>query len=248
MLQSLQDRVVVVTGGARRVGREISLEFARQGAHVAILHSHSDTEAEATVGEIRALGRQALVVKCDISVFAQVEAAFVEIQAAFQRVDVLVNNASNFHAGDLLDLDPAAWDSALAVNTSGAYYCTRQAGRLMRELGIPGSIVNIADNAGLRPWSRRPAHSVSKAGLIMLTHVTARALAPHQIRANCLVMGPILQTPGMADDDWQVITGRLPLQRGGSPEDAARAAVFVSTNDFMTGAVINIDGGEWLAG
>lgn len=247
MLQSLEGRVVVVTGGARRVGRQIALEFARQGAHVAILHSNSDQEAKATADAIRALGRQSLVVRVDVGIFTQVEAAFAQIEAAFQRVDVLVNSASNFYSGALLDLDPAEWDSALAVNTSGAYYCTRQAGRIMRERGIAGSIVNIADNAGLRPWSRRPAHSVSKAGLIMLTHVTARALAPYQIRANCLVMGPILQTPGMSDSDWSVITDRLPLQRGGDPDDAARAAVFVSTNDFMTGAVIHVDGGEWLA-
>jgi NAD(P)-dependent dehydrogenase (short-subunit alcohol dehydrogenase family) len=246
MLVSLLDRVVVVTGGARRVGRHIALEFARQGADVAVIHSQSPDEAAHTAADIRALGRRAHVVQADITRFAEVEAAFAAIAAAFGRVDVLVNNASNFYSGDLLDMPVEEWDHALAVNTSGAYYCTRQAGRLMRDAGQGGAIVNIGDNGGLRPWSRRPAHSVSKAGLIMLTQVTARALAPYQIRCNCLVMGPMIPVPGTPPEAWEKTVARLPLARSGDGDDAARAAVFAATNSFMTGAVVHIDGGEGL--
>jgi pteridine reductase len=98
----------------------------------------------------------------------------------------------------------------------------------------------------LRPWAKRPHHSVSKAGLIMLTEVSARALAEYQIRANCLVLGPILPSPGMDEHKWQRIETRLPLKRSGDVDDVARAAIFLATNDFITGAVLRVDGGEWL--
>jgi NAD(P)-dependent dehydrogenase (short-subunit alcohol dehydrogenase family) len=116
----------------------------------------------------------------------------------------------------------------------------------MRDLTIAGSIINIADNSGLRPWDRRPHHSISKSGLIMLTQVTARALAEYQIRANCLVLGPILPSPGMTEQDWKRIEDRLPLKRSGDVDDVARAAIFLATNDYITGAVLRVDGGEWL--
>jgi NAD(P)-dependent dehydrogenase (short-subunit alcohol dehydrogenase family) len=246
MLQSLNGKVVFVTGSARRVGRGIALGFAAQGANLVIHHSSSDDEAEQTATEARKLGVDTLVVKGDYSRHEDIARNFEQVRAHYGRVDVMVNSASNFMQTPLLDIPPNEWESVIAVNLSAAFWCTQHAGRLMRDLNTEGSIINIADNSGLRPWAKRPHHSISKAGLIMLTEVTARSLAEYQIRANFLVLGPILPSPGMDELDWRRIENRLPLKRSGDVDDVARAAIFLATNDFITGAVLRVDGGEWL--
>lgn len=245
MQSTLQNKIVMVTGSARRVGRGIALGFAAQGANVVIHHSNSPDQAEQTASEARSLGVEALVVQGDHARYADVEANFEAVQAAFGRVDVLVNSAAIFKQTDLLDVPPDEWDRVMNVNLRAPFWCTQFAGRLMRDAGIAGSIVNIADNSGLRPWATRPHHSISKAGVISLTEVTAAALAPYQIRANCLVLGPTLPTTG-AEDAWQATVARLPLKRSGSVEQVAQAAIFLTLNDTITGAVLRVDSGEWL--
>lgn len=246
MLISLRDKVVMVTGSARRVGRGILLGFAGEGANVVVHHSASDEDAERTAADARALGVDALIVKGDHAHYASVVRNFEQVRAHYGRIDVLVNSASNFLSGDLLDIDPDDWDKAMHVNLRAPFWCTQQAGRIMRDEGIAGAIINIADNSGLRAWAARPHHSVSKAGLIMLTEVTAAALAPYGIRANCLVLGPVLPSTGQSDESWKLTEARLPLKRAGNPDDAARAAVFLATNTYLTGSVVRVDGGEWL--
>ena len=246
MLKSLQGKVVLVTGSARRVGRAIALGFAANGANVVIHHSNSDAEAERTASDVRAFGVDALVVKGDHARYEDVVDNFARVKARFGKIDVLVNSASIFKSSDLLDIAPDEWNEVLDINLRAPFWCTQQAGRMMRDGGIAGSILNIADNSGLRPWSSRPHHSISKAGLIMLTEVTARSLAQYGIRANCLVLGPVLQSTGQSDENWQATEARLPLKRAGDPDDVARAAIFLATNDYATGSILHVDGGEWL--
>ncbi len=246
MLLNLQEKVVFVTGSARRVGKAIALEFARQGANLVIHHSHSDGEAAKTADEIRALGVEALVVKGDYRQHEAIAANFETVQTHYGRVDVMVNSASNFESTSFLDIPPDEWQKVMDLNVSNAFWCSQHAGRIMRDKQIAGCILNIADNGGRRAWKRRPHHSISKAALIMLTETTALSLADYQIRANCIVPGPVLPSPGMDDAYWQKVVGRLPLKHSGDPEDVARAAVFLATNDFITGAVLSVDGGEYL--
>ena len=248
MRQELTDKIVFVTGSARRVGKAIALAFAQQGAHLVIHHSSSDAEAAATADEIRALGVQALVIKGDHAQHAEVARNFAEIQQHYGRLDVLVNSASIFEKTDLLDVSPDEWQKVIDINLSAPFWCTQHAGRMMRDQQVHGCIINIGDNGGLRPWAQRPHHGISKAGVVMLTQVTAKALAPYQIRANCIVPGPVLKSPDMTDDYWHhVVETRLPLKRAGEPEDVARAAIFLAQNDFITGAILRVDGGEFLA-
>lgn len=246
MLIELKEKVVFVTGSAHRVGKAIALEFARQGATLVVHHSSSDEAAAQTAAQIRALGVEVLVVKGDYSQHAAVTANFEEIQARFGRVDVMVNSASIFESTPLLDISPQEWQKVMDINVSNAFWCTQHAGRLMVKNQTAGCMINIADNGGRRPWKNRPHHSISKAAIIMLTEVTARALAQYQIRANCIVPGPVLPSPDMSEEYWQKVEARLPLKRSGSPEDVARAAVFLAANDFITGAVLSVDGGEYL--
>ncbi len=246
MLDSLRGKVVFVTGSARRVGRGIALGFAREGAHLVIHHSASPDDAEQTAADARALGVDALIVQGDYADEAQIARSFALVQAHYGRLDVLVNSASNFKQTPLLDIPAEEWDSVIDINLRAPFLCTQHAGRMMRGAGIAGSIINIADTSGLRPWAARPHHSVSKAGLIMLTQVTAAALAEDGIRANCLVLGPVLPSTGQSEASWRDTVARLPLQRSGDPDDVARAAVFLAANDYITGSVLRVDGGEWL--
>ena len=246
MLVSLTDKVVMVTGSARRVGRAILLAFAREGAHVIIHHSHSDADAASAAEEARAFGVKALIVKGDYSDPAQINANFNEVISHFGRLDILVNSASIFEKADLLDITPSDWRHVLDINLNAPFYASTVAAQLMRDFGIPGSILNIADNSGVSPVADRPHHSVSKAGLIHLTKTAALALAPYQIRVNALVLGPVLPEPGRSMESWAKSAAKLPLKRAGTPDDAARAALFLATNDFITGAILHVDGGEAL--
>lgn len=245
---SLKDKVVLVTGSARRVGRAIALEFARQGAHLVIHHSASPDDAASAAEEARALGVQAIVVSADQSDPKAVAEMFGMVRQRYGRLDVLVNSAASFNHTPLLDLQFGEWQAVIGTNLTGPFLCTQQAARLMIEGGQGGAIINISDNSGLNAWARRPAHSVSKAGVIMLTQVSALALAEHNIRVNCVVPGPVLRPAGEPESVLDSIAEGLPLKRIGNPQDIARACIFLATNDYATGSILRVDGGEGLAG
>jgi pteridine reductase len=239
-------KVVMVTGGARRVGRAIVLGFAQAGADVVIHHSSSDKAALKTAREAEAFGVRALVVKGNYAHVSSINRNFERVRAEFGRLDVLVNNASSFDQIPFLELRPDQWQAAMDLNLNAPFYTTQRAAQLMIEQKIAGSILNICDNSAYRPWFSRPSHSVSKAGLLALTHAAARSLAPYRIRVNALVLGPILPAAEHSDALWQKVEARLPLKRSGDLREIADAALMIANNAFMTGADVRLDGGEWL--
>jgi NAD(P)-dependent dehydrogenase (short-subunit alcohol dehydrogenase family) len=241
----LKGKIALVTGSARRVGKAIALELARQGMHQVVHHKASDQEADETAAEIRALGVEAIVVKADQSQPADVQHLFDAIRAHYRRLDLLVNSASIFNRGDILDITYEEWQNALGVNLTGPFLCSQQAARLMREGGSGGAIINILDLSALHPWKAYPHHSVSKAGLKMLTEVLARSLGP-DIRVNAIAPGPILRDESNTAERWAEIGKRLPLDHTGDPQDVAQAVVFLATQPFITGATLRVDGGEYL--
>jgi 3-oxoacyl-[acyl-carrier protein] reductase len=253
MQTSLKNSVVLVTGSARRVGRAIALEFARNGAHLVIHHGNSPVDAESAAAEARALGVEAIVVQADQSKPEEVSRMFEAIHAHFGRLDVLVNSAANFKKADFLEIGFEEWQSVIATNLSGPFLCTQHAARLMIAGALAGnaragSIINISDNSGLKPWASRPHHSIAKAGVIQLTQVAALTLAQYGLRVNCVVPGPVLRPAGEPDVMLDQIARGLPLGRIGEPSDIARTCVFLATNDFATGTVLRMDGGEGLVG
>ncbi|HEU5102879.1 MAG TPA: SDR family oxidoreductase [Roseiflexaceae bacterium] len=248
MQTDLKGKVVCVSGAARRVGRAIALEFAHQGAHLVIHHSSSDADAESAAQEAQALGVEALIVKANVADPSEVARMFETIRARYGRLDVMVNSAASFTRTPLLDVGYDEWQAVLGVNLSGPFLCTQHAAHLMIAGGRGGAIVNISDNSGLKPWKARPAHSVSKAGVIMLTQVSALNLAEHNIRVNCVVPGPVLRPAGEPEEVLVQIARGLPLGHIGQPNDIARACVFLASNDFATGSILRVDGGEGLAG
>lgn len=247
MLLDLKDKVVCVTGSARRVGKAIALEFAKQGATIVIHHSSSDKEAEETAKDAKALGVDAIIIKANQANPDEVTEMFEKIRSHFGRLDIFVNSAAIFKKTPLLEVNFTEWQEVIGTNLTGPFLCTQQVAKLMIAGKRGGSIINISDNSGLNPWPERPHHSVSKAGVIMLTQVSALALAEHNIRVNCVVPGPVLRPAGEPGAMLETIAAGLPLERIGSPSDIARACVFLATNDFATGSILRIDGGEGLA-
>jgi NAD(P)-dependent dehydrogenase (short-subunit alcohol dehydrogenase family) len=240
----LTGKVAVVTGGAHRVGKAIALGLAAAGAHV-VIHYHASREAAGTLGEIEALGVRAIGVSADLGDPAGATVVFEAAEREFGGVDLLVNSAATFQSGSVLSLTPEAWQDTLNVNLSGPFYCAQLAARSMLARG-GGVIVNIADLSGLRPWANYPAHSVSKAGLLMLTEVLAKALAP-TIRVNAIAAGSVMKPPDWDEARWQASSQHTLLKRPGSGYDVAQAALYLIQADYVTGTTLLVDGGRSIA-
>ena len=242
---NLKGNVAVVTGGAHRVGKAIALALAGAGAHVVVHYHSAEAAAAETKAEIEALGVQAVAVQADLSTAAGIAALFAATEAAFGGLDILVNSAASMDRGDVRTLTRAAWQQVMDLNLTGPFFCAQAAARLMAGRG-GGAIVNISDLAGLQPWTRYPAHSVSKAGLLMVTEVLAKALAP-QIRVNAIAPGPVVKTVGWDDERWRQLGDHTLLKRTGSGEDVARAVLYLLEADFVTGQTLVVDGGHVIA-
>jgi NAD(P)-dependent dehydrogenase (short-subunit alcohol dehydrogenase family) len=222
----------------------VALALAEAGANVVVHYNQASAEAAHTVAEIEALGVRAAAVGADLSQPVGAAVLFTAARDAFGGVDILINSAASMQAGNVLDMTAEAWQSVLDLNLSGPFYCAQQAARSMLERGA-GAIINVADLSALRPWARYPAHSVSKAGLLMLTQVLAKALAP-TIRVNALALGPVLKPEDWTEARWQSVADHTLLKHPGSGYDVARAALFILQSDFMTGTTLTLDGGRLI--
>jgi len=248
MLVDLSDQVALVTGSAHRVGRVIALELARQGVNIQVHYHSSDAgQVRDTLQDIKSLGVDAFAVQADISDPAGVQTVMDAVKENFGRLNILVNSASVFPSAELLDISLESWNLTMNVNLRAPFLFTQQAARLMADNESPGGvIINISDQGAFAPWPRRPHHGISKAGLWMLTQVSAMSLGP-QIRVNAIVPGPVMKTSdGMSDETWSRMGDHLPLKRTGTPQDVGRAAVFLCQNDFLTGVMLPVNGGEHL--
>jgi NAD(P)-dependent dehydrogenase (short-subunit alcohol dehydrogenase family) len=241
----LDGKVALVTGSARRVGRAVALSLARRGCHIVVHHHRSPREAEEASAEARAAGARVIAAQADLTDRASIASLFVAIDEAFGGLDILVNSAAILEPADLLTATEEDWERTIGLNLRGAFFCLQEAARRMKGRG-GGVIVNISDVAAHRPWMRYPIHSISKAGVEMLTRVAALSLAP-EIRVAAVAPGPVLKPDRMTETRWSQLTSTLPLRRGGTPEDVARAVVFLIQNDYMTGETLMLDGGDHLS-
>jgi pteridine reductase len=242
----LVDKVALVTGAAHRVGKAIALALAQEGANLVIHYYRSADSAAETARAVRALGCEVLTVGADLGEVAGIERLFEAVEAELGRLDILVNSASAFEPVEFMEMTAAQWDRTLSVNLRAPAFCAQAAAHLMARTGS-GHIINIADVIGLRPWQRFPHHSVSKAGVVMLTQVLAMSLAPH-IRVNAIAPGPVLKPSDMSEERWQMIGAGSLLGRPGQPSDVADAVVFLVGSDYITGEVLVVDGGSRFVG
>jgi NAD(P)-dependent dehydrogenase (short-subunit alcohol dehydrogenase family) len=243
----LAGKVALVTGGARRLGKAIALGLAQEGMHIVVHYGGSADAAEETVGEISALGVEAVSAQADMGQPEDIARLFDVLRERFGRLDVLVNSAANFQKKDFLEVTLDDWHAVMSVNLRAPFLCSQHAARLMRE-GDGGVIINITDLMGITPRRTFPIHSISKASLISLTEVMAISLGP-DIRVNAIAPGAILPPATVGESDtWDRMGETLPVKHTGDPVNVQQAVAILAKNDFMTGHVLVVDGGESLLG
>ncbi len=218
------------------------------GARVMIHHRASGSAARALAAELNALRPgTAATVTADLNDLAALPGLVAATREAFGRLDVLINNASTFYPTPLGEITPAAFDDLIGTNLRAPLFLSQAAAYELRLRH--GMILNMVDIHGLRPLKRHPVYSAAKAGLVMLTQSLARELGP-QVRVNAIAPGPVLWPEGEMDRDLQArIVDRTALKRMGTPEDVARAALFlVRDAPYVTGQVLPVDGGRTTGG
>ena len=237
-----QGKTALITGGAHRVGKAITLELARAGANVVINYNRSAEAAQATAAEVQQIDREALVVQADVADLSAVQAMVAAAKEKFGGIDILVNSASLFQKTPVPTDDYSAWHRVTNILLNGSFYCANTVAPLMLEGGA-GVIINIVDLTAWLPAPGFTAHSVGKAGLLALTKQLALELAP-AVRVNAIAPGPVLPPPDYDDSQNEKIADRTSLQRWGSAEDVAEAVHFLIKADYITGEFITVDGGE----
>jgi len=238
----LQGRVALVTGAGKRLGRAVALRLAEEGGDVVVHYRSSQPEARETVKQIEKLGRRASAIGADLGRISEIKRLFDEAGKHFGRLDILVNSAANFLPASMVSTTEEIWDSSLDTNLRAPFFCVQAAAPWLRR--TQGVIINFADAGGLLGWTGYIPHSISKAGVIMLTKVLAKALAP-EVRVNAIAPGTI--TMEGDPPEWEADFIKLaPLGRTGKPSDIADTVLFLAQAKFITGQVLVVDGGRAL--
>jgi pteridine reductase len=240
----LKNKVALVTGAARRIGRAIALELANHGTSIAVHYRASHSEADAVVAEITAKGGNAQTFRANLEHVAEIEQMVASILDAFGRIDILINSASIFAPAPIEELTERDWDANLDTNLKAPFFLSKFASAAMRKQGA-GKILNLADWAGIRPYKDYLPYSVSKSGLIGLTKALAKELAP-EIQVNCIALGMVMPPEEYSKAEIERLVGRTLTKKMGTAEDVARAVVFFCETDYATGTVLPLEGGRLL--
>lgn len=240
----LQGRVALVTGAGRRLGREMARALAGRGMSLAIHHHASSTGANELRKQIIDAGGRAACFQADLTDAHAARALAQRVLGEFGRLDVLVNSAAVMHRLGFEETTPEQWDAIQNLNLRAMFFCTQGAAFPLR--AAKGKVVNLADLAGLEPWPGFAAHSVSKAGVVMLTKVLARSLAP-EVTVNAIAPGAVLVPEDYDDEERERLARATPLRRLGSPADVVSALLYlVEGGDFVTGETLVVDGGRHI--
>ena len=238
-----KQRVALVTGGAMRVGRALSLGLAAAGYDLVVTYRSSEAAARDLSARVREAGRRCELVAADLSEARAAEAVIEVVRGSFGRLDLLVNSAASFEEASLLDIDAERWDAVMNLNARAPHLLVRAGASLLKAAG--GCVVNIADLSAFQPWTGRPHHAVSKAALVHLTKVQARALAP-EVRVNAVAPGAVLPPEHLSEPSRQALAAAAPLGRLGSPDDVVEAVLYLAQAEFVTGQILAVDGGRLL--
>ena len=242
----LNGKVAIITGGATRLGRGITLALARAGCHVFIHYGRSIEPAKQTQADAKALGVDAHIHAADLSNETATESIIPAAQKQFRELDILINNAAIFPETDTFTkTDMALWERLLAVNLRAPFLLSRGFAAQVPEDG-QGKIINITDSRVRRPGTDHFVYRLTKSGLWQMTEMLALELAP-RISVNGVALGAILPPPGKDSDYLEKIAKeRVPLKRAGNAEDVGESVLYLLGQDFLTGTVLPVDGGEFL--
>ncbi|HEY1984053.1 MAG TPA: SDR family NAD(P)-dependent oxidoreductase [Terracidiphilus sp.] len=242
-LPPLLGKTAIVTGGARRIGREIARALASAGADVTITYRTSKNEAAQTVEALEAMGRRAQAIACDVRGEDSVRAAVRDAVAFHGRLDVVVNNAAVFETVALDRMSLEQWDTVFETNARGPFLVAREAMAHLRK--TKGRIVNIGSLGGLQAWAGHAHYCASKAALHMLTMAMAKGFAP-DVSVNCVAPGWI-EAEGSEGEEARRFASRTPMGRNGLAEEVAQAVLFFAAGSaFITGQILTVDGGLGL--
>ncbi len=240
----LQNKTVLITGAAKRIGKEIARHFAKKGAHVLIHYRNSRKEAEELAQELKLLKIKTHLYQADLTRQNDIQKMVTQILKENEGVDILVNNASIFYPTPFGKITEKDWDQFFAANLKAPFFLSQALAPSMKKKGR-GHIINIADWSGLRPYTGYLPYCTSKGALITLTQGLAKTLAP-EIRVNAVCPGPILPPPDFTEDEKEKVAQNTLLGRWGNPEDIAKMVVFLAEQEFITGSYHLVDGGESL--
>lgn len=243
---NLTGKAALVTGASRGIGREIALELARQGADVAVNFAGSEAKANEVVDEIKALGRDAFTIKCDVSNTIEVSEMVKATIERFGKLDILVNNAGITKDNLLMRMKEEEWDDVININLKGVFLTTKAVTRQMMKQR-EGRIINIASIVGVSGNPGQANYVAAKAGVIGLTKTTAKELATRNITVNAIAPGFITtdMTDKLSEDVKTEMLKQIPLARLGEPKDIAKITAFLASDDssYITGQTFHVDGG-----
>jgi len=247
-MKKLENKVAVVSGPGRGgIGSEIAIEFAKNGADLALLDMNL-SGCESLAQSIQDSGRKAFPLKVDVSNYPQVQEAFRLIQHHYKRLDILVNCAMSIKYDFFLKISQEDWEANIRTGLDGYFYCSQAAARIMVEKKVAGKIIHISSIAAKTALQRGAGYAAAKGGVGALTRVMGLELAPYRINVNAICPGPIM-TPGvknvLTDQEIEVRRKRIPLGRYGESKDVAKLALYLASEeaDFITGQEIIVDGG-----
>ena len=241
----LDGKTAIVTGAARGIGKAIALKFAQEGANIAFTDLVIDENAEATAKEIETLGVKAKAYASNAASFEDTAKVVEAIHADFGRIDILVNNAGITRDGLMMRMTEQQWDMVINVNLKSAFNFIHACTPIMRQKA--GSIINMASVVGVHGNAGQANYSASKAGMIALAKSIAQELGSRGIRANAIAPGFIMtaMTDALSEEVKAEWCKKIPLRRGGTPEDVANIATFLASDmsSYVSGQVIQVDGG-----
>jgi len=246
----LKDRVLLITGSSRGIGRSIALASARSGADIVITYNKQANSAKSVAADAHKLGRAALSLQADVSSRVSVQKMISRAVETFGRIDVLINNAGILQQKPFLEITDEDWERMMDINLKGTFICSQEVFPVMQKQG-EGIIINMASSGGQLGGPLAVHYSASKAGVICLTKSLARIGAPYGIRVNCIAPGLIdtEMTKGeICSDAGREKIRQIPIQRPGTVDEVARTAVFLASDDasYITGQTINVNGGLYM--
>jgi NAD(P)-dependent dehydrogenase (short-subunit alcohol dehydrogenase family) len=251
------NRVALVTGSRRGIGRAIALALAHDGFDIVVNDFEIDANAHQTAADLRALGCQAHIIQADLGDAQSIKRLVQQTIEHFGRLDVLVNNAATWAWEDFIDAQEAWWDKMIDVDLKGPFLCSQEAARQMIAQKAGGAIVNISSVHRMRVWPQDTVYGIAKAGIVRLTESMAYELGPHGIRVNAVAPGyidsrvPNPNEPPIGQPEYaSYVAPRTPVRRVGVPEDIANAVAFLVSEraSFITGQCLGVDGGILLGG
>jgi pteridine reductase len=240
-----QKKVCFITGGSGRLAGEIAVSLAQNGYSVFFTYNKSQEKAEKILDIVRASAPESTMTHCDVSKVTDIEKGFSTFSSCFSRLDLLITSASNFYATALPEVTEAQWQNLVDTNLKGTFFTMQAGAKIMKKQPFVSRIITMTDISANLVWKSFAPYTASKAAIQHLTKVFAKVFAPN-ILVNSVAPGTVTINPEWNDGSANELSNNIPLQRIGTPADIIEAVLFLASNSYITGQIVNVDGGRLL--